>query len=213
MSFERQPGEATGRLSWSSPAAFAPHGYEVSEGGEVVGETPDRSIAVKVRPGRTYLFAVRSLDPTAQRTGCVNRLRQKVSFQPPAPAVGLAATAVRKRSARLVWSASAAGDARVAGYRVYRDGRPYRQVHGLSLRVSTSAKTHSYRIAGKDVRGNIGEPSTPVGVMQRPLSARPAGTAARDAGHASRQCACRGRRQAAVGPDRRLPDLPRRRSR
>jgi len=166
LSFERQPGEATGRLSWSSPAAFAPHGYEVSEGGEVVGETPDRSIAVKVKPGRTYVFAVRSLDPTAQRTGCVNRLRQKVSFQPPARAVGLAATAVRKQSARLVWSASAAGDARVAGYRVYRDGRPYRQVHGLSLRVSTSAKTHSYRIAGKDVRGNIGETSNPIGVMK-----------------------------------------------
>jgi spore germination protein YaaH len=166
LSFDRQPGEDTGRLSWSAPEGFQPHGYQVFEGGEMVGETPDRSIAIDVKPGHTYRFAVRSLDPTAQATSCVNRLRQTVEFQPPARAAGLAATAVRKRSARLVWSPSAQGDARVSGYRVYRDGRPYKLVRGLSLRVATSAKPHKYRVAGKDARGNIGEQSNPIAVKK-----------------------------------------------
>ncbi len=166
LRFDRAPGEPTGRLSWSSPAGFTPHGYEVYEGAQVVGETPSRSIALKVKPGRTYEFSVRALDPTAQRSGCVNRLRQKVAFQPPARAAGLAATAVQKRSAKLVWSRSAAGDARVAGYRVYRNGRSFKRVRGLSLRVSTSAKTLTYRIAGADTRGNVGALSTPIAVTR-----------------------------------------------
>ena len=76
LSFDRAPGAPTGRLSWSAPNGFAPHGYEVYEGGRVVGETSDRSIAVKVKAGNTYVFSVRTLDATAQKAGCVSRLRQ-----------------------------------------------------------------------------------------------------------------------------------------
>jgi spore germination protein YaaH len=78
---------------------------------------------------------------------------------------GLAITDVRPGHGRLVWSRSNPGDARVAGYRVYRDGRPYRRVRGTSLRVRIS-RPHTYRVAAADARGRVGQRSGAVRVVR-----------------------------------------------
>ena len=83
--------------------------------------------------------------------------------RPSAPS-GLSVTAVRDGHARLVWGPSRVGDRTAAGYRVYRNGRTYRQVRGRSVRVRI-AGTHSYRVAGMD-RGRAGPQSKPVKVLR-----------------------------------------------
>jgi spore germination protein YaaH len=84
----------------------------------------------------------------------------------PGEPTGLAIADVRPGSVRLVWSRSTPGDTRVAGYRVYRDGRPYRKVRGLSLRVRVS-RLHVYRVAAADTRGRVSSKSGVVKVVKR----------------------------------------------
>jgi spore germination protein YaaH len=80
---------------------------------------------------------------------------------PPAPA-GVAIADVRGGNARLVWSKGGAGAAPVAGYRVYRDGRPFKRVRKktyLRLRVR---RAHAYRVAAYDAAGRTGPKSRAV---------------------------------------------------
>src|SRR4051794_1300069 len=78
------------------------------------------------------------------------------SSEPAARPVGLAVTDVKRGSAKLVWASSLPDAAPKTRYRVYRDGRPYKTVRALSLRVSTAGRTHSYRVAATGVRALAG---------------------------------------------------------
>ena len=89
----------------------------------------------------------------------------------PARPAGLAVTDVAGSHARLVWSPGRGGGEGVAGYRVYRDGRPYRRVRGRSLRVRVG-RTRSYRVAAADRRGRVGPRSGAVRVVRGHRSPR-----------------------------------------
>jgi spore germination protein YaaH len=84
----------------------------------------------------------------------------------PAAPPGIAVTDVRPQSARLVWARNGPNASGVTGYRVYRDGRPYRRVRGRSLRVRAS-RLHVYRVAAVDASGRIGAKSGVVKVVRR----------------------------------------------
>lgn len=77
---------------------------------------------------------------------------------------GLAVTGVAGAHARLVWSRGA-GDGEVAGYRVFRDGRPFLRVRGRSLRVRIG-RTRTYRVAAADSSGLVGPRSRAVRVVR-----------------------------------------------
>ena len=64
---------------------------------------------------------------------------------------------------RLRWRAARRGDARLAGYRVYRNGRVHRQVRRRTarLRLPTGA-TYRIEVAGIDTRGRVGHRSRAV---------------------------------------------------
>jgi spore germination protein YaaH len=83
-----------------------------------------------------------------------------------APPAGLAVTEVGSGSVRLVWSRSGPHATGVTGYRVYRDGRFYKRVRGLSLPVRAS-RLHTYRVAASDTRGRPGAKSGVVKVVRR----------------------------------------------
>ncbi len=86
-------------------------------------------------------------------------------FQAPHRPAGLAVVGVRHDSVRLVWSPSRAGDGRLRGYRVYRDGRLHRRVRGRSLRVRAT-RGATYRVAGVDRSAHVGPRSNAVHVLQ-----------------------------------------------
>jgi spore germination protein YaaH len=78
---------------------------------------------------------------------------------------GLAIAGMRAGRARLVWSRATPGDAPVAAYRVYRDGRAYRRVRGTSLRIRVG-RPHAYRVAAADTSGYVGRKSGSVRVIK-----------------------------------------------
>ncbi len=65
-----------------------------------------------------------------------------------------------------MWSRSGPNAAQVTGYRVYRDGRFYKRVRGLSMRVRAS-RLHTYRVAASGTDGRPGAKSGVVKVIRR----------------------------------------------
>jgi len=165
LSFERDPGQPEGTLAWRGPGASRAGSYRVSRDRAVVGDTPGRSMTVAVRPGRRYVFAVRFVEPSGRLAGCHATLTYAVRYRRASAPPGLAVTAVRNGGARLVWDAARAGDAAIAAYRVYRDGRAARRVRGRSLRVRVG-RGNSYRVAAVDAGGRTGPAGRPVRVVK-----------------------------------------------
>ena len=161
MKFERKRGLRYGRLSWQAKA----HGsrFRVFRNGVVIGQTKKRSMPVRVKPGRLYSFAVRMVRPSGVMANCVGILQQRVRWFAPAkmrkPLVRRTAEAV----VRLRWRAARRGDGRLAGYRVYRNGRVHRQVRRRTaqLRLPTGA-TYRIEVAGLDTHGRVGHRSRAV---------------------------------------------------
>jgi spore germination protein YaaH len=64
---------------------------------------------------------------------------------------------VTERSAVLEWGRARPGDGRLQGYRVYRNGRVYKQVRRLSARVRLGrAQAYRFAVAAADSRGRVG---------------------------------------------------------
>src|SRR4051812_7243376 len=166
LTFHRTVGQTTGTLSWSAPPGARPLAYRVYRDAEMVGETPGNSIVVHTPPGHSYVFGVRVVEAPGQTSPCTARLKQEVRFYGPARPSGFAVAGARGRRARLVWARAAPGDGRVASYRVYRDGRPYKRVSGVSLRVAAEGKAHAFQVAAADTRGNVSPRTTPVKVVR-----------------------------------------------
>ena len=161
MKFERKRGLRYGRLSWQAKANGSR--FRVFRNGVVIGQTKRRSMPVRVKPGRLYSFAVRMVRPSGVMANCVGILQQRVRWFAPAkirkPLVRRTAEAV----VRLRWRAARRGDGRLAGYRVYRNGRVHRQVRRRTarLRLPTGA-TYRIEVAGLDTHGRVGHRSRAV---------------------------------------------------
>jgi spore germination protein YaaH len=67
---------------------------------------------------------------------------------------------------KLVWSKSAPGASAPAGYRIYRDGRAFKRVRGVSLRVKVSRRLQSFAVSAVDDRGRTGRRSRSVKVVK-----------------------------------------------
>ena len=151
---------------------------------------------VRVKPGRLYSFAVRMVRPSGVMANCVGILQQRVRWFAPAkirkPLVRRTAEAI----VRLRWRAARRGDGRLAGYRVYRNGRVHRQVRRRTaqLRLPTGA-TYRIEVAGLDTHGRVGHRSRAVFVR---IGHRPPGRARQ---HRHRPCGGHGG-GAVVGPGR-----------
>ena len=168
LSFERRVGKRHGRLSWHAPRPVNGR-FRVFRNGAVVGQTLGRSMKVTVRAGRQYLFTVRPVNASGSVSECAGELSRSLRWFPPFPVRNLSVKRVRKLRATLSWSRVRRGDGRLAGYRVYRDGRVYRQVkpRRRSMSVAVSPGLHVFRVIAADTHGNMGRPSRTVRVRVR----------------------------------------------
>jgi spore germination protein YaaH len=161
LKFERKRGLRYGRLTWP---AKAPHStYRVFRNGVVVGQTKRRSMPVRVKPGRLYAFSVRVVRTSGVMANCVGTLRQRVRWFPPARTRKPVVRRLAEATVRLRWRRAKPGDGRLAGYRIYRNGRVHRQVRGRNarLRLATGG-TYRIEVAGTDTHGRVGLRSRPV---------------------------------------------------
>ena len=167
LTFERAPGRTAGILAWQQrPSAAKGTRYRVYRNGAVVGQTRGLRMRVRVRIGGTYTFAVRPVSRKGKVARCGRRLRRKVAYLLPGRAGAIGATSpVGAAAVRLTWEAAARGDARLAGYRVFRDGATFGQTKetGIDVRVSSNRR-YELRVAAVDTRGRLGPLSDAVTV-------------------------------------------------
>ncbi len=165
LSFHRKAGKPAGRLSWKTPRRGR---FRVYRNKAIVGQTVGRSIRVAVKPGRKYVFVVRGVSSAGQLSGCAARLEQRMRYYAPFAPRGLAVRNVRARYAVLEWGRARPGDGKLAGYRIYRDGRVYRQVRKLRARVRIgSAPVIGFAVAAADTRGRVGRRSRTLQIIRR----------------------------------------------
>ncbi|HEU5108860.1 MAG TPA: glycosyl hydrolase family 18 protein [Micromonosporaceae bacterium] len=163
MKFERKRGLRYGRLTWPGRRGTT---YRVFRSGVVVGQTRRRSMPVRVKAGRLYAFSVKVVRTSGVVANCVGNLRQRVAWYPPAKTRKPVVRKTGELGVRMRWRRPRLGDGRLAGYRVYRDGRVQRQVRGRSARVRlTSGATYRMQVAALDTKGRVGAPSEAVVVQ------------------------------------------------
>ena len=164
LKFERKRGLRYGRLTWPKKAARPT--YRVFRNGVVVGQTKRRSMPVRVKPGRLYAFSVRVVRTSGVMANCVGTLKQRVRWFPPARTRKPVVRRTGESTVRLRWRPAKRGDGRLAGYRIYRNGRVHRQVHGrvARLRLATGGR-YRIEVAGTDTHGRVGLRSRPVFVQ------------------------------------------------
>ena len=163
MKFERKRGLRYGRLTWPGRRGTT---YRVFRSGVVVGQTRRRSMPVRVKAGRLYSFSVKVVRASGLVANCVGNLRQRVVWYPPAKTRKPVVRKTGELGVRMRWRRPRLGDGRLAGYRVYRDGRVQRQVRGRSARVRlTSGATYRMQVAALDTKGRVGAPSEAVVVQ------------------------------------------------
>jgi spore germination protein YaaH len=120
-----------------------------------------------VRIGGTYTFAVRPVSKRGKVARCGQRLRRRIAYLNPGgtPAIGVT-NAAGAASVRLAWEPARAGDARVVGYRVFRDGATFGQTKETftDVRVSSNRR-YELAVAAVDARGRLGRMSDSVTVQ------------------------------------------------
>lgn len=163
--FHRQVGKHIGVLNWSSPKTARVARYRVYRNGAIVGQTLGHAMRVRVRPGDTYVFEVSVVSSAGKATSCSASLTRKLRYYPPFPPHNLAVRRVTRVGATLVWSPARRGDGRLAGYRVFRNGRAYKQVKKRRLRIRLNTGGFSkFTVAAADTRGRLSRPSRAVRV-------------------------------------------------
>jgi spore germination protein YaaH len=167
LEFERTAGRTWGTLSWTRPpSAKAGTRYRVYRNGTVVGQTRSLAKRIRVKIGGTYTFAVRPVSKRGKVARCGRRLRRKVAYVRPGLTGGIGATGAAGAAAvRLSWEPAAPGDARVVGYRVFRDGATLSQTKETSTDVKVSSnRSYALTVAAVDARGKLGRTSETVTV-------------------------------------------------
>lgn len=167
LTFERTPGMTWGTLSWTKrPTARKGTRYRVYRNGTVVGQTRALAKRVRVKIGGTYTFTVRPVSKRGKVARCGQRLRRKVVYVKPGgtPAIG-ATSPAGAASVRLTWEPAQAGDARIVGYRVFRDGATFGQTRERFTDVKVSSnRRYRLTVAAVDARGRLGPASDTVTV-------------------------------------------------
>lgn len=155
--FERPSGGTAGMLRWK-PAARASRRaktrFRVSRGAAVVGQTPRRSMRIRVRIGRTYTLTVTAVTAKGRATRCRARIVVADSYRLPSAPRMVTVGAVEGASTTISWEPSAAGDSPVAAYRVRRDGGMYRQTRGTEVAIPLSSnRSATFTVTAVDRRG------------------------------------------------------------
>ncbi len=151
----RASGKVT--LSWRTAArGDAPlAGYRVVRDAAVVGQTHARSYVLKLSSGRAHRVTVAAVDTrghlgpasAALVIGAGGQVSSGAGGGGPSTPTGVSTAEVSEQGATIVWVPSNAGGSRIAGYRVYRDGRLVGQTPGSSMRVTHLSYPHTYAIA------------------------------------------------------------------
>ncbi|HEY4098486.1 MAG TPA: fibronectin type III domain-containing protein, partial [Baekduia sp.] len=155
-------------LSWEPPmpGAHPVRGYRLRRDGRTAMTLKHRSVTLRVPAHGTQRLQLAVLD-TAGRVGpWSSTVTLKAGHVPPKPPVAPAASDVTDTAAALSWGRARAFGARIAGYRLVRDGRTVQTTKSTLAHLTglPLAQSHTYRIVAVDTLGWTSEPSQSVKV-------------------------------------------------
>ncbi len=144
-------------------------GYRVERDGAVVGQTPRLRFSLRLSAGRAHTVKVLAVD-TRGHVGVPRTLVVPArpggapAGSPPSTPGALSASEISSSGATLWWLPSTAGGARLAGYRVYRDGALVGESAQTSMRLGRLSFPHTYEIAvaAVDADGRQSAPTAPL---------------------------------------------------
>ena len=144
--------------------------YRVLRGGATFRQLAGTEVDVPIANSRTYRFEVAAVDSHGRLSPLSDPVTVETGHQPPPAPATVLATDVSDSEVTLSWSPSQPARGRISGYRVFRDGRPLRQVAGLSTRVTNLAAgtSHTFTVAAVDSAGWISAQSAPAHVTVAP---------------------------------------------
>jgi spore germination protein YaaH len=166
VQFTRKPGTTRGILSWTKPrkAPKSPR-YRVYNGKAVVGQTGRTQRLVRVSFGRKYRFKVRVLTHQGHTTGCSATKVVSVVYANPTMPAPVDVTELGPGKVRLSWPASTGTEAKVTGYRLYRDGALHQKPGATATDVQLKqGQTSQYAVEAVDARGHASTRSPAVTV-------------------------------------------------
>jgi spore germination protein YaaH len=145
--------------------------YRVFRGGVTYRQVRRTTrVDVPISNSRTYVFGVAAVDAHGKLSRTSPVVRVDTDHRAPPPPATVIASAITDSELTLSWSPSIPARGRIAGYRIYRDGKVLRQVQGLSTRVTNLAAgtAHDFTVAAVDSSGWLSAPSRPAKVSTAP---------------------------------------------
>jgi spore germination protein YaaH len=176
----KAPGDlaVTGASGAAAHLAWSPGGrgdarvvaYRVLRDGATFKQTRALGIDVPIANDRTYSFSVLAVDAHGKLSEAPPAVSIESGHQPPPAPGSVIAGDISDSELTLSWAPSVPARGRIAGYRVYRDGKVLRQVQGLSTRVTNLAagSSHEFTVAAVDSAGWLSAPSAPAAASTAP---------------------------------------------
>jgi spore germination protein YaaH len=162
----RKNGELSVRMRWRRPRLGDGRlaGYRIYRNGRVQRQVRSRAARVRLASGATYRMQVAAVD-TKGRAGAPSApVVVQIGHQPPGTPGSLTVGGATDTEVALSWGPAPRGSARIAAYRIYRDGAIVRQVTGHSATVGNLAPAtgYTFTVAAVDTRGYLGPTAAPV---------------------------------------------------
>jgi len=166
LRFVRTPHVPSGVLTWKQPARLPlrPAGYRIYRNGKVVGQTAVRVHRLRVTfiPGKPVTFMVRVALRTGATVPCAGRLTQTVAWTPPTAPLDVVAQP-QNDAVTLSWQPAKVGDGKLNGYRIFRDGKAFRNVKDTTLTFAVPPlRTFTLSVAAVDTQGQLSQMSNVV---------------------------------------------------
>ncbi len=133
-------------------------GYRVFRNGQVWKQVRRQRLRVPIEPARVTSFRVAAADTRGNLGHLSKSLRVRSRHRVPGRPSQLVVRGVTDTAVAIGWSRAKQGSAALRGYRLYRDGKPVRQVQGRSATFINLAPATTYKlaVAAVDRRGFLG---------------------------------------------------------
>jgi spore germination protein YaaH len=156
----RKAGELGVRMRWRRPRPGDGRlaGYRIYRNGHVQRQVRGRSARVSLASGATYRMQVGAVDTKGKAGEPSAPVVVQIGHQPPGTPGALTVGGATDTEVALSWGPAPRGSARIAAYRIYRDGAVVRQVTGHSANVGNLAPAtgYTFTVAAVDTRGYLG---------------------------------------------------------
>ena len=138
-------------------------GYRLYRGGEPIGQDAATSADVELPSQTTASYTVAAVDTHGNAGAESEPVTLTTGHLPPDAPAGLSAS-ITDTSVTLSWQAGATHSRPIAGYRIYRDGVPVRQVPSTAASIGglAPATSYAFAVSAVDSLGYESDWSTPV---------------------------------------------------